>query len=181
MHIHPSHDGPMRSPPTSFLNNTFNFYHWQSFHSSKNKNSLHDPRHTCQPLLLKASVPSCPLAVEGVHTSGFTFMMQYRGRQVFGATWTCMQMYFKRGPCQNTKNWLVNDSEKPRVRWGKGKEWRGEGDGGSQHVCIKGALPTARHPNLTPDLPHYGNGKSPEMPGFVIHLRVCLGEQVREC
>ena len=38
--------------------------------------------------------------------------------------WKCTRVYFKRGPCQNTKNWWENDSEKPRVRWGKGKEWR---------------------------------------------------------
>lgn len=66
-HAHPSFPWWTHEPgpPTSFLNNTFNFYHWQNFCSSKNKNNLHDPRHKCQPLLLKASVPTCPLAFEG--------------------------------------------------------------------------------------------------------------------
>lgn len=47
---------------------------------------------------------------------------------------------------------------------GKGRsEGRG---GGPQRVCVKGALPTTRHPNLPPDLARYRNGKSPECPGL---------------
>ena len=60
------------------------------------------------------------------------------------------------------------------VREREGVKGRG---GGTQCVCTKGTLPTTRRPNLTPDLPHHGNGKSPERPGLITRLRVCPGSR----